>query len=231
MSRGTENKMNRAVPYDIPGQLATPQANQKKENIFVQSLQEAGLGDLVQTETPMDQDGPSGSSPSKEGKDSSSEDSDDDGSTGSEESDAAMDKWEDEMERCLNHVLSKSDTQKALRILKQLDEIQEFTLTKESVLFFKKKKLGNIFLLFHAFFGGEKKDAQLFKQLQQFRKVLEANHVKVSQRKRYAKNVKAAKNTSAKPKKKKKKASDDDSSDKENSAPTVNQDLLNQLKK
>jgi hypothetical protein len=223
LSRSAETKMKRAAPYDAPTELRAPEAKQKKENIFVQSLQEAGLGDLAQTGTIPES---SGVAPPKE-EEEGAEESSESGSTESDESDGFADKWEDEMERCLKPILSKADTQKALRILKQLDEIEEFTLTKESVLYFKKKPLGNIYILFNAFFGGEKKDAQMFKQLQQFRKLLHANNVKVPQRKPYVRK------TPPTPKKKKTKAgNDDDNETKEKPAsPAVNQDLLNQLKK
>jgi hypothetical protein len=217
LSKAAEKKMDQAAPYETPSELAAPAASQRKENIFVQSLQEAGLGDLAQTETPMEQD--DGQS-SPEGEKSASE------STDSDESDDVKDKWENEMERCLKQVLNKSDTQKAMRILKQLDQIEEFTLTNESVLFFKKKKLGNIYVLFHKFFGGEKKDAELFKQLEQFRRVLQANNIKVTQRKPYAKKAPAKKKAAATAA-----DADDAAAGKKKEAPAVNQELLDRLKK
>jgi hypothetical protein len=215
MSQAAESKMNRQA--NVPSELAGPRVGEKKENIFVRSLQEAGLEDLAQTETPMDEDE---DSPSK-GENDQSEDTS--SATESDESDDVKDSWPDLMERCLKHILNKSDTQKALRILKQLDAIEEFTLTNESVLFFKKKKLGNIYILFDRFFGSEKKDAQLLKQLQNFRKVLESNKIKVTQRKTYEKKTAAKKTKGAK------NANEDANMPKE--SPTVNTDLLNQLKK
>ena len=65
----------------------------------------------------------------------------------------------------------------------------------------------------YAFFGGEKRDAMLAKQLGQFRKVLQEHNIQVKQRKPYIK--KKGKETGAK------KTPDN---------PTIDENVLSQLK-
>jgi hypothetical protein len=190
--------MHQTTPYKTPSTFEQDKRSNEQTNALVQSLQESGLGDLVHQandEVPMEQDDPS--------KENSSE----------SESDDEKETWERLMTRYLGNILTKGDAQRAVRLLKQLDGIESFHITDDSVLYFKKKKLGNIFLLMYFFFGGERRDAMLVKQLAQFRKILQEHDIKVTQRKPYSRKAKG------KTEQKKKK-----------NIPAVNEDALSKLK-
>jgi hypothetical protein len=201
MSQAATGKMNQSTSYKTEATFGPQQVSNEKTNALVQSLQESGLGDLVENPQPNDQETPMDQDHLQEHKSSSET-----------ESEGEAEDWEKVMTRYLSHILTKGDAQRAVRLLKQMDSIDSFRMTDDSVLYFKKKKLGNVFLLMHGFFGSEKRDALLAKQIEQFRKVLKEHNISVRQRKPYAKKKKNASSSPPPP------------------PPAVDENVLSQLK-
>jgi hypothetical protein len=87
--------------------------------------------------------------------------------------------WEKEYYAYFKHMLNNSNAKKAIKLLRTLECTDNFTISPEQTLVYKKSNLGNIFLIMYFFFSNDKSESKMSKKINQLKKALNAEKIHV----------------------------------------------------